>query len=106
MQRKKNLTFKNNHPFISCISKINNTFTDNAEDFGVVMLMYNLVEYSENYYMTSGSLWNHYISGINDDVNENNDPRNCRINNNKTTTSKSFEYNTKVIGNTPTKNNT
>ena len=28
----KKLTFKNNAPFISCISKINNTLIDNAED--------------------------------------------------------------------------
>ena len=24
------------------------------------MLMYNLLEYSDNYYMTSGNLWNYY----------------------------------------------
>ena len=29
----KKLAFKNNAPFVSCISKINNTFIDNAEDF-------------------------------------------------------------------------
>ena len=42
----KKLTFKNNAPFRSCISKINNTFIDNAEDFDIVMPMYNLLEYS------------------------------------------------------------
>ena len=40
----KKLTFKNNAPFISCISKINNTLIDNAEDLGIVMPMYNLIE--------------------------------------------------------------
>ena len=33
------LAFKNNAPFISCITKINNTLVDNAEDLGIVMPM-------------------------------------------------------------------
>ena len=40
--------FKNNVSFISFISKINNTPTDNAEDLDIVMPKYNLLEYSEN----------------------------------------------------------
>ena len=51
-------TFKNNSLFRSCISKINNTLIDNAEDFDTVMPMYNLLEYSKSYSITSGSLWN------------------------------------------------
>ena len=43
----KKLAFKNNAPVISCISKINNTLIDNAEDLDIVMLMYNLLEYSK-----------------------------------------------------------
>ena len=43
------LAFKNNKPFISCISKINNTLIDNTEDLDVVTPMYNLIEYSKNY---------------------------------------------------------
>ena len=42
------------------ISKINNTFIDNAEDLDIVMPMYNLLEYSDNYSITSRSLWNFY----------------------------------------------
>ena len=41
-RRNKKLTFKNNAPFRSCISKINNTFMDNAEDLDIVTPMYNL----------------------------------------------------------------
>ena len=48
-KRNKNLAFKNNAPFINCISKINGVKTDNAEDLDVVMPMYNLLEYSKNY---------------------------------------------------------
>ena len=45
----KKLAFKNNVLFVSCISKINNTLTDNAEDLDIVMPIYNLLEYSKNY---------------------------------------------------------
>ena len=55
------------------------------------MPMYNLLKYSDNCSMTSESLWNYYRDKINDDANENNSARN-KINNNKTITSKSFEY--------------
>ena len=45
----KELTLKNNTPFISCISKINGELVENAEDLDIVMPMYNLREYSKNY---------------------------------------------------------
>ena len=54
------LTFENYAPFTSCISKINNTLIDNAEDLDIVMPMYNLIEYSKNYSETSGTLRNYY----------------------------------------------
>ena len=54
------LVFKNNAPFINCISKINGVKIDNAEDLDVVMPMYNLLEYSKNYKKTTGSLRNYY----------------------------------------------
>ena len=59
-KRNKEVTFKNNAPFINCISKINGVKIDNAEDLDVVMPMYNLLEYSKNYRKTTGSLWNYY----------------------------------------------
>ena len=100
----KNLTFKNDAPFISCMSNTFNTFIDNAEDLDIVMPMYNLLEYSDNYSMTSGSLWNYYRDEVNDDENEN-DNANNKINNNKAIASKSFEYTTKIIGSSPNNNN-
>ena len=39
-KRNKKLTFKNNAPFRSCISKVNNIFMENAEDFNIVKPMY------------------------------------------------------------------
>ena len=51
--------------------KISDTFIDNAENFNVVMPMYNLLEYSYNYSMTSGSLWSLYRNKIDDvDLND------------------------------------
>ena len=55
---KRNLAFKNNAPFINCISKINGVKIDNVEDLGVVM--FNLVVYSKNCRKKTGSLWNYY----------------------------------------------
>ena len=87
--RNKKLTFNNYAPFRSCRSKIKNTFRDNAEDLDIVMLIYNLLEYSGSYSMTSGSLWNFYRNKINDSAMENNDYGN-KTNNNKTVTFKSL----------------
>ena len=48
----KAVIFKNCAPFTNCISKINDTEIDNAQDFDIVMPMYNLIEYSDNYSKT------------------------------------------------------
>ena len=67
----KKVIFKNGAPFTSCISKINNTQIDNAKYIDIVMPMYNLIEYSDNYSKTSGSLWQYCkeIPAINNDGN-------------------------------------
>ena len=49
------------------------------------MPMYNLIEYSNNYSKTSGSLWQYYKDDPND----------------KITQSESFKYKTKITGKTP-----
>ena len=53
-ERNKGVIFKNCAPFTKCISRINNTDIDNAQDIDIVMPMYNLIEYSDNYSKTSG----------------------------------------------------
>ena len=53
----KKVIFKNCAPFTICISEINNTQVDNAKDINIVIPMYNLIEYSDNYSKTCGSLW-------------------------------------------------
>ena len=90
----KNIIFKNNTAFKSCISKINNT----------TMPMYNLLEYSDNYSIISGRLWNYFRDEITGDANEN-DAARIKINNNRTITRESFEYKTKLTGTTQNNKN-
>ena len=65
------MVFKNNAPFINCISKINGVKADNAEGLDVVVPMYNLIECSKNYRKTTGSLWNYYRDEPNSDTDDN-----------------------------------
>ena len=55
--------------------------------------------------MTSKNLWNYYRDKVMEDTKENNKDCNSRVNSNKATTRKSFEYKTKVKGSTPADNN-
>ena len=91
----KELTLKNNVPFISCISKSNNELVENAEDLDILMPMYNLLEYSKNYEKTSGSLFNSYRDEPNNlIIGDGDDAINISIRN-----SKSFDYKTNIMGN-------
>ena len=96
LEIKKNrpLAFKNNAPFISCISKINGVLIENAEDLDIVMSMYNLLEYHKNYSKTSGSLWNYYRDELIDETNDDKGPNKNVIN------SKSFKYKISITGST------
>ena len=67
-ERNKGVIFKNCAPFTKCISRINNTDIDNAQDIDIVMPMYNLIEYSDNYSKTSESLWQYYKDDPNDNI--------------------------------------
>ena len=53
----KKVIFKNCVPFTNCISEINNTQVDNTKNLDIVMPMYNIIGYSDNYSKISGSLW-------------------------------------------------
>ena len=68
-ERNKGVIFKNCAPFTKCISRINNTDIDTAQDIDIVMPMYNLIEYkSDNYSKTSGSLWQYSKDEPNDNL--------------------------------------
>ena len=87
----KKLTFKNNAPFINCITKINGIKIDNAEGLDVVIPTYNLLEYNKNYKKTTGSLWNYYRDGPNTST-DNDNITHSILN------SKSFDYKANFIG--------
>ena len=52
----KKVIFKNCAPFTNCISEISNIQVDNAKDLDIVMPIYNLIEYTNNYSKTPGNL--------------------------------------------------
>ena len=88
-RKNEKLTLKIIHQFKSCIKL--NLKINNAEDLDIITTMHNLLKYSNNFSMTSRSLWNYHRDEVNDDVNET--VADSRLN--KTTTSKYFEYETK-----------
>ena len=88
-ERDKGVAFKNCAPFTSPISEINNTQIDNCKDINVIMPLYNLLEYSDNYAKTSGSLWQYYRDEPNDNLAD----------------SESFKSKIKITGKTPNNDN-
>ena len=90
----KKVIFKNCAPFTNCISKINNTQIDNAKDIDIVMPMYNLIEYGDNYAKTTGSLWQ-YCKDM-PARNNNNEITEFTLGN----TTDSFKFKAKITGQT------
>ena len=81
------VAFKNGAPFTKCITKIDGTTVDGAEDLELVMPMYNLIEYSSSYFQTTGSSWfysNNEATNFNADIDNNNN-------------FKSFKYKAKLL---------
>ena len=76
--------------FTNCKSEINSTEIDNAKDADIVMAIYNLIAYSDNYSKTSGSVWQYYKDEPNNNLPD----------------SESFKSKIKVTGNTPADGNT
>ena len=90
-ERNNGVTFKNCAPFTKCISRINNRDIDTAaQDIDIVMPMYNLIEYSDNYSKASGSLWQYYKYEPNDKLED----------------SESFKSKVKITGKTLADRNT
>ena len=85
------VVFKICAPFEDCRTEINNTFADYTNFLNITMPMYNLIEYSDNYSVTSGSLWNFKRDQIDNNANVTND-----------NSAPSFKYKSNLIGNTET----
>ena len=83
-KRNKGVTFRNCAPFTNCISEINNTQIDNVKYTDVVMPLYDLIEYSNNYSKTLGSLSQYYRDESNDNI----------------ANFESFQFKVKITGNT------
>ena len=83
------VAFKNCAAFINCRSEINNTQVDNAKDIDIIMPMYSLIEHSDNYVKTIGSLWQYFRDEPNDNL----------------ANSESFKSKIKITGKTPNDNN-
>ena len=68
-ERNKRVTFKNCVEFTDCISDwLHKTQIDHAKYIDVVMPMYNLIKYVNNYSKTSGGLWQYYRDDPNDNI--------------------------------------
>ena len=67
-ERNKGVIFKNCAQFTKCKSRISNTDVDNSLDIHVVMPMYNLIEYSDNYSKTSRSFWQYNKDDPSDNI--------------------------------------
>ena len=89
-ERNKEVVSKYCVPFTKYTSNINNTQKDNAKDTDVVMEMYNLIEYSDNYLKTSESLWQYYRYDSNDNIAQ----------------PESFKSKIEITGKSPTDSNT
>ena len=88
-ERDKGVALKNCAPFTICISEINYTKIDNAKYIDIVMPMYNLIEYNDNYSKISGILWQYYRDEPNDNLAD----------------SESFKSKIKITGKTPAAGN-
>ena len=89
------LALKNCAPFTKCNLEINDEHVDTAENLDIVMPMYNLIEYSDNYQDSSAALYQHKRDQPPYDIDNN-----LTVNN-----SSSFKYKVKLLGNPVVNNN-
>ena len=83
------LALKNCAPFTKCNLEINDQLVDTAENLDITMLMYNLIEYSDNYQDSSATLYQY----------KRDEPPEANAINDLTDTSSSFKYKVSLLGN-------
>ena len=81
--------FKNCNPFVKSIIPLNDVKIENSDNLDIIMNMYNLIEYSDNYSDSTGSLYQFKRQ----EPSTNNDPL-------AVDTSSSFKYKFDLLGNT------
>ena len=82
------LAFKNCAPFTKCNLEINDEHVNTAENLDIVMPMYNLIEYSDNYQDSSATLYQY----------KRDEPPAVLTNNLATNNSSSFKYKINLLG--------
>ena len=87
------LALKNCAPFTKCNLEINDEHVDTAENLDIVMPMYNLIEYSDDYQDSSATLYQYKRAEPQDDINNN------------LTGSLTVKYKVKLLGNPVVDNN-
>ena len=86
-----NVAFKNCTPFTRCVAHINDEHVETAESLDIIMPMYNLIEYSDNYADSSGSLYQ--FKRDESPMNNAENPNNVALDN-----STSFKYKASLLG--------
>ena len=86
-----NVAFKNCAPFTRCVTLINDEYVETAENLDIIMPMYNLIEYSDNYSDSSGSLYQ--FKRDESPMNDAENPLNVTLEN-----SSSFKYKASLLG--------
>ena len=89
-EQNEGVILKNCALFTKCISRMKHTDIGNAQYIDIVMPMYILIEYSDNYSKTSESFWQYYKDDPNDNIGN----------------SESFKSKIKITGKTPDAGNT
>ena len=90
------LALKNCAPFTKCNLETNNEHVDTAENLDIVMPMYNLIEYSDNYQDSSATLYQYK---------RDEPPEDDAIADLTTDNSSSFKYKVSLLGNPVVANN-
>ena len=85
-----NVAFKNCAPFTRCATHVNDEHIETSDNLDIIMSMYNLIEYSDNYAETSGSL---YQFKINESPGAAGNPSNVTLDN-----STSLKYKAGLLG--------
>ena len=84
------LALKNCAPFTKCNLEINDELVDTAENLDIVMPMYNLIEYSDNYQDSSATLYQYK---------RDEPPEDDAVADSTADNSSSLEYKIKLLGN-------
>ena len=86
-----NVAFKNRVPFTRCVTHINDGHVETAENLDIIMTMHNLIECSDNYSDSSGSLYQ--FKRDESPMDNDGNPLNVALNN-----SSSFKYKANLLG--------